>query len=89
VETRTKQESDDEEEEEDFNQRKKGRPGRGRPLWSLKVDKEGGAVLPTFEQQPKLPVLKDIIRSFVTHGYSKCHAFSALFQVKFIVREIH
>jgi hypothetical protein len=48
-----------------------GKKGLKKDLWPLEEDEDGHAVLPVFDSNIKLPDLKDIIRSFVTHAYRK------------------
>jgi hypothetical protein len=48
-----------------------GKKGMKKDLWPLEEDEDGHTILPVFDSNVKLPDLKDIIRSFVSHAYRK------------------
>jgi hypothetical protein len=50
--------------------------GRKKELWPFEEDDEGHALLPTVDEDISLSDLKDLVRSFVTHAYSKYHSTS-------------
>jgi hypothetical protein len=59
-------EQSDEDDEAAFRDTNRGK----KELWALEEDdKDGRAIVPTFDHSVRLPDIKDIIRALVTHAY--------------------
>lgn len=56
---------------EDLEKPRHVRKGRKKELLQLERDREGNPQLPNTEKEPNANELRDIIRAFFTHSYSK------------------